>query len=112
MRGFYDETGAEVIQATAPPRPPPLVALNRFKRTLRETLDKDQLWDLKRKQGLPLTGVDITLIDDYGRHLPHDGSASGEICVRGPWITASYHDLPDSPDRFTETGRGAAGTSA
>ena len=26
------------------------------------------------------------------------------ICVRGPWITASYHDMPDSADRFLEGG--------
>lgn len=109
MRGLYDETGAEVIQAYGATETTPLVAVNRFKRTLRETLDEDALWDLKRRQGLPLTGVEITLLDDDGNQLPHDGSSSGEICLRGAWITASYHDMPDSADRFTDDGSWRSG---
>ena len=28
----------------------------------------------------------------------------GELQVRGPFITGSYHNVPQSPDRFTEDG--------
>jgi fatty-acyl-CoA synthase len=87
--------------------------MNRLKRSLKERLDPDQRWDLKRKQGLPVTGVDIVLLNDKGESQPHDGVSVGEICVRGPWITAQYHDMPDSADRFTENGHwrsGDAGT--
>jgi fatty-acyl-CoA synthase len=82
-------------------------------RWFKERLEPDQRWDLKRKQGLPVTGVDIMLLNDKGESQPHDGVSVGEICVRGPWITAQYHDMPDSADRFTEGGywrSGDAGT--
>jgi len=42
----------------------------------------------------------LTGADD--RELPHDGRAVGEICLRGPWITARYHDLPESDGRFID----------
>jgi fatty-acyl-CoA synthase len=113
MRGFHDETGAEVIHGYGATETTPLVALNRLKPSLKQTLDDEQRWDLKRKQGLPVTGVDIALLDAAGQELPHDGASIGEICMRGPWITARYHDMPESADRFTESGywrSGDAGT--
>ncbi|MFX7887172.1 AMP-binding protein, partial [Acinetobacter baumannii] len=79
-----------------------LVTVNRLKPTLRKRLTQDERWNLKRKQGLVLTGVDIRILDANDQDLPHDGQSAGEICLRGPWITTSYHDMPDSGDRFLE----------
>jgi fatty-acyl-CoA synthase len=113
IRGFHDETGAEVIHGYGATETTPMVAVNRLKRSLKQTLNEERRWDLKRKQGLPLTGVDIVLLDADGQEMPHDGASIGEICVRGPWITAGYHDMPDSADRFTKKGywrSGDAGT--
>lgn len=104
MRGFHEETGAEVIHAYGATETTPLVAVNRYKRSVRRTLSSEQLWDLKRKQGIPMIGVDIVLRDEEGNEQGHDGSHIGEVCVRGPWITARYHDMPDSDDRFTVDG--------
>lgn len=104
MRGFFEETGAEVIHAYGATETTPLVAMNRFKRGLRRTLDPEELWDLKRKQGLPMIGVDIRLLNDADEDQPHDGAHVGEVCVRGPWIAAGYHEMPDSDERFTADG--------
>jgi fatty-acyl-CoA synthase len=67
-------------------------------------LTEDERWNLKRKQGLPATGIDIAIRGPDGTDLPHDGVSVGEICVRGPWIAAKYHEMLDSEDRFTEDG--------
>jgi fatty-acyl-CoA synthase len=104
MRGFHDETGAEVIHLYGCTETTPLVTMNRLKPTLKETLTEDERWNLKRKQGLPVTGVDIAIRDPNGVDLPHDGVSFGEICLRGPWITAKYHEMPHSEDRFTHDG--------
>jgi fatty-acyl-CoA synthase len=113
MRGFHDETGAEVIHMYGSTETTPLVTMNRLKPTLKDTLTADERWNLKRKQGLPATGIDISIRNPKGVDLPHDGLSVGEICVRGPWITAKYHGMPDSADRFTDDGfwrSGDAGT--
>jgi fatty-acyl-CoA synthase len=104
MRGFHDETGAEVIHLYGSTETTPLVTMNRFKPTLKDTLTEDERWNLKRKQGLPVTGIDIAIRDPDGTDLPHDGVSFGEICMRGPWITAKYYEMPDSGDRFTDDG--------
>lgn len=102
MRGFHELTGAEVVHGYGATETTPLVALNRFKPTVRARCSEDELWDLKRKQGLPMTGVDVVLRDPDGNPVPHDGRSVGELCLRGPWITTRYHDMPDAADRFVD----------
>ncbi len=54
-------------------------------------------WRLKSARVAP--GVQIRITDDSGAELPWDGQAVGEIEVRGPWITGSYH-LDPAPEKF------------
>jgi acyl-CoA synthetase (AMP-forming)/AMP-acid ligase II len=42
------------------------------------------------KQGHGIYGVDLKLVDAEGKVQPHDGQSSGELLVRGPWITSGY----------------------
>ncbi|MCO7218544.1 long-chain-fatty-acid--CoA ligase [Klenkia sp. PcliD-1-E] len=102
MRGFADLTGAEVVHAYGATETTPLVTMNRYKPGVRARLGQEDLWDLKRKQGLPVTGVDIRIVGPEGEDLPHDGTSQGEICLRGPWITRAYHRLDDDQDRFLD----------
>jgi fatty-acyl-CoA synthase len=56
-------------------------------------------FDWRTKSGRLLAGVQMRIVDDTGGELPWDGVAVGEIEVRGPWITASYHRDP-APEKF------------
>lgn len=56
--------------------------------------------DWRVKTGRICFGVDLRLMDD-DVELPWDGESIGEIQVRGPWITTSYH-LDDSTDKFQD----------
>jgi fatty-acyl-CoA synthase len=38
------------------------------------------------------------------REAPWDGETMGELHVRGPWIAASYYNLPDQQERWTADG--------
>jgi fatty-acyl-CoA synthase len=100
MSGFHHLTGAEIIHAYGATETSPIIAVNRLKPSLKERLTEEQRWHLKRKQGLLVAGVDFLLLSDDGEALPHDGQSIGEICIRGPWVTRGYHDMPDSADRF------------
>jgi fatty-acyl-CoA synthase len=55
-----------------------------------EALDADARMAVQAKQGRAVFGVDMKIVGDDGRELPHDGKASGELMVKGPWIIASY----------------------
>ena len=102
MSGFHRVTGAEIIHAYGATETTPIVTLNRLKPSLKKKLSEQERWNLKRKQGLLVTGVDFKLLDDNDEEVPLDGKSIGEICIRGPWITRSYHDMPDSADRFID----------
>lgn len=103
MRGFHDVTGADIIHAYGATETTPLVAINAgLKHTLRDVLDEDQKWDLKRAQGLLQTGIDIKVVGPDGAELPHDGVSQGEVLLRGPWIIESYHKMADDGDAFAD----------
>ena len=53
--------------------------------------------------GVPVPLVDLRVQGDSGE-LPWDGQSVGEIQVRGPFITGSYHEVPVERDKFTEDG--------
>jgi len=45
---------------------------------------------IEAKQGRPIFGVDLRLVDDAGTVLPHDGKTSGHLQIRGPWVASAY----------------------
>jgi fatty-acyl-CoA synthase len=102
MRGFHDLTGADIVQGYGATETTPLVTTNRGIKPSLRGLSDEQQWNHKRYQGLPMTGVDIRIVDAGGVDLPHDGASAGEILVRGPWIVESYYDLDDNDSRFFE----------
>ncbi len=101
MRGFWDETGAEIIHSYGSTEAMAITTLNFFKPWLEKELSEEELWDLKKKQGTIVSGLDVKTVDEYGNELPYDGKSSGEILLRGPWITRSYYNAPEAKDSFT-----------
>jgi len=55
--------------------------------------------DWRMRAGRVLHGVEMRIIGQDGEELPRDGVAEGEIEVRGPWVTGSYHHDP-APEKF------------
>jgi acyl-CoA synthetase (AMP-forming)/AMP-acid ligase II len=43
--------------------------------------------DYRMKSGRLLAGAQMRIVDPEGNELPWDGESTGEIEVRGPWIT-------------------------
>ena len=104
MRGFWDETGGEIIHSYGSTEAMAITTLNFFKPWLRKELSEQELWDLKKKQGTIASGLDVKIIDENFNSLPFDGKSSGEILLRGPWITQNYYNAPTTKDSFTEDG--------
>ena len=101
MRGYAELTGADIIHAYGATETTPLVPVNRGIKPSLTDRPEEERWDRKRCQGVMVTGVDIRLVDAEDNDLPFDGVAQGELLLRGPWITSSYHSL-NEPERFLD----------
>ncbi len=55
-----------------------------------EQMNEADRFAMKCKQGRPLFGVDLRIVDDEGKPLPHDGKTSGHLQTRGWWVAGSY----------------------
>jgi fatty-acyl-CoA synthase len=113
MKEYQSLVGAEIVHAYGATETTPLVTINRLKPWLKGELSEAEQFDLKRKQGYPVVGLDVKIVDDQGNRLPRDGKSPGEILIRGPWITGGYYNAPGSETQFTENGywrSGDAGT--
>ncbi len=55
------------------------------------------------KSGRPVPAMQVRVVDEQGAALPHDGETVGELQLRGPWVTGSYH-RGDGGDSFTSDG--------
>ena len=104
MKGFADLTGAEIIHAYGATETTPLVTINRIKPWMEDRLTEEERWDQKRKQGYCVVGLDLKVVDSLGKEVPPDGKTPGEVLIRGPWITGSYHNASGSEVQFSEDG--------
>ena len=97
-----DRFGARVIQGWGMTETSPVGVFNYATREM-GALDGDAAIALRAKQGVPLPYFDLRAIAD-GREVPWDGKTMGELEVRGPWVAARYHDLPDSGQQWSADG--------
>jgi len=95
IRTFDEQYGITVCHAWGMTEMSPLGTANTFKlKHLGLTAaEKDKI---RVKQGRPLYGVQMKIVDGEGKPLPHDGKAFGDLLVRGPWITRGYFKNTDS----------------
>lgn len=97
IEAFEKEHGARVIHAWGMTETSPVGTVN-ILLPKHAGLDDAELLAIKAKQGRPVAGVDLRLIDDDGNVVPHDGRTSGHLQIRGPWVAASYfkRDVDDT----------------
>jgi fatty-acyl-CoA synthase len=94
---FETDFGAFVVHAWGMTEISPLgTACNLLPKHRDCTLE--QRLAVQEKQGRPVYGVEMKIVDDQGTSLPHDGRCAGHLLVRGPWIASSY---------FRDEGQGA-----
>jgi fatty-acyl-CoA synthase len=104
MRGFWEECGVEIAHSYGSTEAMAITTLNLFRPWHKKELSNADLWELKKKQGVIVSGLDIEIIDEKGDYLPHDGITSGEILLRGPWVAKSYYNDDKTKTSFTNDG--------
>jgi len=90
MRTFQERYDVQVLHAWGMTEMSPLGTVCTLKpRHL--GLGAEERMAVQSKQGRALFGVDMKIVGEDGRELRHDGEASGELMVRGPWVISSYY---------------------
>jgi 3-(methylthio)propionyl---CoA ligase len=89
MRAFQERYDVQVLHAWGMTEMSPLGTACTFK-AKHLAMGAEQRLAVQSKQGRAVFGVDMKIVGDDGRELPHDGKASGELLVKGPWIIQGY----------------------
>ena len=96
MQSFWQRYGLRIVHAWGMTETSPLGTVSRPPGGLSE----EAQWVYRYSQGRAPASVELRIVGPDGV-VPNDGEAVGEIEVRGPWITASYHHDPD-PSKFDD----------
>jgi fatty-acyl-CoA synthase len=102
IRGFARH-GAAVSPGWGMTEMSPLGTLSFLKPELQGAAE-DERFACLAMAGVPVPVMDIRIVGGDGAEQPWDGKSVGEIQVRGPFITGSYHEVPADPDKFTADG--------
>jgi fatty-acyl-CoA synthase len=97
MERFQDRDGLRLIQGWGMTEMSPVGAVGHPPADARPGSIEEMDW--RAKTGRVVPGVELRIVGSDGEEIAWDGSAVGEIEVRGPWITASYWQDP-APDKF------------
>ena len=95
IEAFQDEFGIEVRHGWGMTEMSPVGSINTLKPNL-TGLPANERMAYQAKQGQPVYGVDMKIVDADGTELPHDGKTFGELKVRGPWICNGYFAMDES----------------
>ncbi|MGA8054629.1 MAG: long-chain fatty acid--CoA ligase [Burkholderiales bacterium] len=67
------------------------------------SLSAEQQYQIRARQGLPIPLMELRVMGETGPQ-PWDGTAVGELQVRGPIVTGGYHNVPPDPEKITADG--------
>ncbi|MGB7586191.1 MAG: long-chain fatty acid--CoA ligase [Terriglobales bacterium] len=80
----------------------PQATTNQIKSYLRNRPEEEML-GLQAMAGIPVPFVDMRVVNEGGE-VPADGQTMGEVQLRGPWVAASYYNMPEERNKWTEDG--------
>lgn len=64
----------------------------------------EERYRVRMKQGIPVPGVEVKVVDEQGAELPWDGTSVGELLVRGAWVASAYYEDAAASASFTADG--------
>jgi acyl-CoA synthetase (AMP-forming)/AMP-acid ligase II len=103
IEAYEKELNVNVLHAWGMTEMSPLGTLSILQGRHHRLSDAEK-WDIKAKQGYPIAGVEMRIVDEYDQELPWDGEQMGELQVRGPWIIRQYFKREPTAEHFTEDG--------
>lgn len=98
----FDRHGIWIEQGWGMTETSPVCTISYPRAELRDA-SADEKYRRAAMAGVPVPLVDLRVWGDAGEQ-PWDGKSVGEIQVRGPFITGSYHEVAPGPEKFTADG--------
>ena len=95
----FDRLGMTLIHAWGMTETSPIGLVSRIPPELAGA-DEATRYRLRAKQGAPPPLVDVRVCNEAG-DVPHDDRTSGELLIRGPWITGRYTNNA-TPERWSD----------
>ena len=89
LKSFEDDYGVEVVHAWGMTETSPIGTLCAMGPE-QERMPRDEQLKLKLKQGRTPFIMEIEIVDDNGKALPHDGKTFGKLLIRGPNVAKAY----------------------
>lgn len=56
--------------------------------------------EFRTRAGMAGPLVDLHIVDEDMKDVPHDGKSAGEIVLRAPWLTQGYFNNPESSEQL------------
>lgn len=92
----FEKEGIEVIHAWGMTELSPVGSVAKLKQK-DFSKSKAEQEQILAKQGRPMFGVDMKIVDEKGQTLPHDGIAFGDLMVKSGWAINTYFGSTESP---------------
>jgi fatty-acyl-CoA synthase len=99
----FDRHGIWILQGWGMTETSPVCTISYPRAELR-AMSQDERYRRAAMAGVPVPLVELRIRGDDGLNQPWNGTDVGEIQVRGPFITGSYHELPVDADKFSADG--------
>ena len=101
MKRFHDEYGVTILTAWGATEAAPLATITHVRRSVFAAGPEERI-KARVRQGIPVPGVELKVLDEFGKPAPRDDRHPGEVHVRGPWITTEYYRDARSRDGFVD----------
>ena len=99
----FDRHGIWILQGWGMTETSPVCTISYPRAELR-AMSQDERYRRAAMAGVPVPLVELRIRGDDDLNQPWNGTDVGEIQVRGPFITGSYHELPVDADKFSADG--------
>ncbi|MCP4745983.1 MAG: fatty acid--CoA ligase [Desulfobacteraceae bacterium] len=81
----------------------PVLCISNLKPHMSDWSQSEQI-DMRCRTGLPISHVQLKVLNEHGRSVAWDGKTTGEIVVRAPWLTSGYFNDFEKSSELWEKG--------
>jgi fatty-acyl-CoA synthase len=99
IKAYEDKWNIPFIHAYGMTETTPLVLVSRLK-SYQQDLSRDEILDIKAKQGLLVPGLEMKVVAEHGE-VAWNGQEMGELLLRGPWIADAYYNDERTASSFS-----------